>query len=387
MSPKNLLEFIHGDGNILVALSGTTPISTTASSLLLELDISTSPDRSSIVVDHFNYDTLSASDKHDVLVLPRPSPLRSDVKPFFSGDGVLALPRTVGQALGSNNPLLAPVLRAPETAYSYDPRDDAKSVDDPFATGGQLSLVSTAQARNSARLTVLGSAESLEDKWFSADVKSADGKQTKTANREFAQQLSAWAFKETGVLKVGKVEHYLNEGGVESVSDSEEPNPPIYRIKNDVVCNKRKPKLLVPSSANVITPRLSTLSCPSIPTTTMFHMKSLPPMKCSSNSPCFLPSTASISSPLPALKIAPSTALLSPYPISMVSSTSVSTTNARSSPTSTKSMKSPSATLPTTNTPVAGRLPAAGYGLQGYGLSLPASWLLLSFGFTVSRPR
>ncbi|KAK2756570.1 oligosaccharyl transferase glycoprotein complex, beta subunit [Arachnomyces sp. PD_36] len=229
LSPKNLLDFVQEDGNILVALSGSTPISTTASSLLSELDIATSPDRSAIVVDHFNYDTLSAPDKHDVLLLPRPSPLRSDVKSYFSGEGVLALPRTVGQALGSNNPLLAPVLRASETAYSYDPRDDAKTVEDPFATGSQLSLVSVAQARNSARVTVLGSAESLEDKWFSADVKGVDGKKAKTANREFAQQLTAWAFKEAGVLKVGSVEHRLNEGGVE-----EEVNPTIYRIKNDV---------------------------------------------------------------------------------------------------------------------------------------------------------
>lgn len=157
------------------------------------------------------------------------------MKPFFSGDGILALPRTVGQALGSNNPLLAPVLRAPETAYSYDPRDEAKSVEDPFATGGQLSLVSAVQARNSARVTVLGSAESLEDKWFSADVKGLDGKKSKTVNRDFAQQLTAWAFKEVGVLKVGKVEHRLNEAGALG-----EVNPTIYRIKNDVVCLTRR---------------------------------------------------------------------------------------------------------------------------------------------------
>jgi oligosaccharyltransferase complex subunit beta len=267
LSPKNLLDFIQEDGNILVALSGSTPISTSASSILLELDVATSPDRTSVVVDHFNYDSLSASDKHDVLVLPRPSPLRSDVKPFFSGDGVVALPRAVGHTLGSNNPLLAPVLRAPETAYSYDPRDDAKSVEDPFATGGQLSLVSTVQARNSARLTILGSAESLEDKWFSADVKGVDGKQTKTANRDFAQQLSAWAFKETGVLKVGKVEHHLNEGNVEEL------NPTIYRIKNDVVCNRLNPKLRGHSDTNIIITRPSTSSCPSTPATTTFRMK------------------------------------------------------------------------------------------------------------------
>jgi oligosaccharyltransferase complex subunit beta len=33
---------------------------------------------------------------------------------------------------------------------------------------------------------VLGSVESLEDKWFSASVKTPSGKKTSTVNREFA---------------------------------------------------------------------------------------------------------------------------------------------------------------------------------------------------------
>lgn len=107
-------------------------------------------------------------------------------------------------------------------------------MEDPFATGTQLALISAMQARNSARFTVLGSVESLEDKWFDATVQGPDdGEQTTTVNRKFAEQLTAWAFKETGVLKVGKIEHYLSDKDGAIVGDS---NPKIYRIKNNVVC-------------------------------------------------------------------------------------------------------------------------------------------------------
>lgn len=232
LSPKLLLDFLNDKGNILLALSGKTSTPSSISSLLLELDLHISPDRSSIVVDHFNYDTVSATDKHDVLLLPLPTPARSDVKPFFSGEGVLALPRPVGQSLGNTSPLLAPIVSAPETAYSYNIKDDAVSVEESFATGSQLALVSALQARNSARLTVLGSAEALEDKWFSASVKSPGAKAAVTpANREFAHKLTAWTFQEIGVLRVGKIEHYLTDeyGNAEG-----EVNPTIYRIKNDV---------------------------------------------------------------------------------------------------------------------------------------------------------
>lgn len=186
------------------------------------------------MVDHFDYDTLSATDKHDVLLLPRPGPIRNDTKAYFSGEGVLAIPRAAPQTLGTESALIAPILRAPATAYSYNPKESLGSVEDVTATGSQLAIVSAMQARNSARFTVLGSVESLQDKWFSATVKKPgdDGKGSKTVNREFAKQLTCWTFHEAGVLKVGKIEHYLaeNEGSPAEV------NPKIYRVKNDIVC-------------------------------------------------------------------------------------------------------------------------------------------------------
>ncbi|KAI1439850.1 Dolichyl-diphosphooligosaccharide-protein glycosyltransferase 48kDa subunit [Annulohypoxylon stygium] len=233
LTPKILLDFINAEGNILLALSASQPAPTSLVSLLLELDIHLPPDRQGLVVDHFNYDVLSAPEKHDVLLLLPPGALRPDVRDFFSpsaGDGsVIAFPSGTGQTLGSG-PLLTPILRAPSTSYSYNPKEQAETVDDLFASGDQLSLVSTMQARNSARFTVVGSAELLSDKWFDAKVKKVgETKEVATANREFAKLVSGWTFKEIGVLKVNSVTHNLNEAGQSNAS-----NPKIYRIKNDV---------------------------------------------------------------------------------------------------------------------------------------------------------
>lgn len=183
---------------------------------------------------------------------------------------------------------MAPVLRAPRSAYSYNPKEEKDGVEDPFAVGQQLSLVSTMQARNSARFTVLGSAEMLENKWFEGNVKRSKGLQESplvgapgvhgghgagaanphggdnphganphganphgadgayihhaagdqgteertTSNRAFAKEISGWTFNEIGVLKVFSVEHYLDENnGIKP----NETNPKLYRIKNNVV--------------------------------------------------------------------------------------------------------------------------------------------------------
>ena len=241
LTAKNLLQFINQQGNILLTLTSNSPTPSAISSLLLELNIQLPSDRDSTVLDHFNHDTLAASDRHDVLLVPQPSPARSDVRPIFSGDGTIAFPRAVAQILGSESPLTAPILRAQQTAYTYSPNEDSESADEPFAVGEQIALVSALQARNSARFTVFGSAEALEDAWANAKFKDTTGRSGRTANQQFAEQVSAWTFQETGVLKVVRAEHYLSQGGQESSSSNESSlqlsslNPSIYRIKNDVV--------------------------------------------------------------------------------------------------------------------------------------------------------
>jgi oligosaccharyltransferase complex subunit beta len=218
---------MKAEGNILLGLSAASPVPSGIVSLLLELDIHLPTDRNAALVDHFSHDE-SSPEKHDILLVQAPKQLRPDVKNFFKGSKKpIAIPQAVGQTLGSASPLLAPILRAPSTTYSTSPNEE--SVEDLWASGNQISIISAHQARNSARLTVLGSVEMLENKWFGE----------KYGNQEFSKQVSGWAFKELGVLKVGRLEHYLNEGAVknnESALSSLDLNPKIYRIKNDVVC-------------------------------------------------------------------------------------------------------------------------------------------------------
>ncbi|KAL1303628.1 hypothetical protein AAFC00_006988 [Neodothiora populina] len=238
LTPNILVDYVNKNGNILLALSAEQSIPSAVSSLLLELDIALPPERNALVVDHFNYDVKSAAEKHDVLVLPAPKVLKPGVKNYFAVDGLLAVPRAVGQVLGNASPLLAPILKAPATAYTYNPKEESESLEHLFAVGSQLSLVTTFQGRNSARFTVLGSAEMLEDQWFDAKVKTPAGAEAATANELFAEKLTAWTFQELGVLKVGRLQHFLNEdlgtGRNLTIPEFTQTYDGLYRIKNKV---------------------------------------------------------------------------------------------------------------------------------------------------------
>lgn len=247
-----------------------------------------------------------------------------DVVNFFGGSGLLAFPQAVGQTLGNTSPLVAPILKAPVTAYAYNPKEDVESVEDVFATGSQLSLISALQARNAARFVVLGSLESLQDKWFDASVKTPDGKSVKTVNREFAKQLTEWTFKEVGVLKVLEISHHQiapSSKQGENTTQIGDSNPEIYRIKNDVVCCSSHWSQLVLGLANNSSRNLP-LKSPNGPTHTGLPLLSHPQMLFSLNLACSPLSSASHSPLLPSPPTARSTPLPSPHPTSTVSSPS-----------------------------------------------------------------
>ncbi|PHH71828.1 hypothetical protein CDD82_6322 [Ophiocordyceps australis] len=232
LTPNILVDFVNAGGNILVALTSASAAPSSLVAFLAEVAISLPPERTSLVVDHFNYDAVSAADTHDVLVMPVPLRLGPHVKPLFEmHDAVVALPRASAHVLGQSS-LVTPILRAPRTAYCYNPKEQLSGLDaddDLFAAGEQLALVSGMQALNSARVAVLGSAEMLKDEWLAEErvVHSvASNKEARLANREFAKRLSGWTFEEIGVLRVTDMEHRL--------VGSNETNPESYRIKNQV---------------------------------------------------------------------------------------------------------------------------------------------------------
>jgi oligosaccharyltransferase complex subunit beta len=247
LTPNLIVDFVNAGSNVLLALSSTVGVPIAVNNLLAELDVTLASEKNSLVVDHFQHDARSAAEDHDVLVLNTPDFTGKNVKNFFAGKsasgGWIALPRAVGQVLGNESPLLQSIIKAPSTSYIRNPKEEADSNEEPFATGAQISLVTAFQARNSARFTILGSAEALEDKWLEAKLEvQLPGKGQKSVipeNKLFAEQVSAWTFKEAGVLKVGQIRHYLNEGvqkGLKNASGvpAVDVNPEIYRIKNDV---------------------------------------------------------------------------------------------------------------------------------------------------------
>jgi len=380
LTPKAFLDFINAGGNILLTLSSSTPTPSSLVSLLLELDIHLPTERNSLVVDHFNFDSISAAEKHDVVLLPRPDSIRPDIKNFFKGsaEDVIAFPRGVGQSLGNTSPLLTPIIRGPRTAYSYNPKDEAEGVEDPFAAGPQLSLVTTMQARNSARFTVVGSAELLENTWFDGKVKKAGKgvKDVKTANQAFAKEVTGWTFNEIGVLKVGKIEHHLSEGGIKSNIT----NPKIYRVKNDVVgiCS-------VCGIGNILISlcRLMILRCPN--TLGISGFRSFPQVVIpfNWNSPCCPHSIGSLSSPRAPLPHLPSSPLASGFRINMASLISRSTISGHSFLTLRRRIPSQCDTLLTMNGQGVGLSAMLGHGSLVLLSRLRDGWHSLDFGYGV----
>lgn len=215
----------------MVALSADTAVPTALNGALLELDIHIPGERTGLVVDHFNYDVSSAADHHDVVLLQTPDQYKPGTKNYFAGGktDLIAFPRAIGHVLG-DGPQLTPVFKAPRTAYIYNEKDQKEVVDEIFAAGEQLDLVSVFQARNSARFTVVGSAAALQDKWFDAQVqRPGDKEAVKTWNQNFARRISGWTFHEIGHLRVNSVEHRCPELG--NIT-----NPGIYRLNHTAVC-------------------------------------------------------------------------------------------------------------------------------------------------------
>ena len=240
ITTESLIDFLDSKGNIIVVLSADYEIPLSLNSFLSELGIYLPTDRRSIVVDHFNHDLQSSPGHHDTLLVSTSTAVKSYLKGYSGGDKIIAMPRAVGQILDSSSPLTMSFLQASASAYSYNAREEFDIVEEPFGTGRQLSLVSAMQARNSARVAVIGSSSMIEDSWFDAKVKSRDSNAKRTGNFELISKVFGWTYKKFGVLKSGGIEHVL-EGAQDEFPrhdsrDVQKIKPHIYRIKNHLVC-------------------------------------------------------------------------------------------------------------------------------------------------------
>lgn len=94
-------------------------------------------------------------------------------------NGAPILYRGVAHSVGSS-PLLVPILRAPKSAYSAEPRTGESADDSPYPSdlllGERAALVSAMQTLDNSRITFVGSVELFSDKFWGG-FKSLDGKQ------------------------------------------------------------------------------------------------------------------------------------------------------------------------------------------------------------------
>nr|XP_061803173.1 dolichyl-diphosphooligosaccharide--protein glycosyltransferase 48 kDa subunit-like isoform X2 [Nerophis lumbriciformis] len=200
---ETITSFIDGGGNVLVAASSDIgdPIRELGSECGIEFD-----EEKTAVIDHHNFDK-SDRGEHTLIVadpenlLKAPTIVGKTNKPvLFKGVGMVADP---------DNPLVLDILTGSSTAYSFFP--DKPISQYPHAVGKNTLLIAGLQARNNARVVFSGSLDFFSDAFFNADVqKAAPGSllYEQTGNRELAEALSRWVFKEAGVLRVGKVSHH-----------------------------------------------------------------------------------------------------------------------------------------------------------------------------------
>lgn len=80
----------------------------------------------------------------------------------------------------------------------------------PHAVGRNTILISALQARNNARVVFVGSLDFFNDDFFQSPIKLKLGGESfdKSGNEGLARSLSQWVFKEQGVLRVAKVDHF-----------------------------------------------------------------------------------------------------------------------------------------------------------------------------------
>lgn len=219
LSVEAIVEFVDGSGNVLVA--GSRDAADLIRELVTEVGVEMD-EEGAAVIDHLHYDS-NDEGQHTLVAAPSAGLIDSEVM-VGAKDSVPLLYRGTGLITDVDNPLVLPVLRAPSTAYSYNP---SQSITDyPHATGQNMLLVAALQARNNARVVVSGSLEFFSDAFVTAAVQTPQGeKYERSGNGKVVEALSRWVFREEGVLRVVSVDHHLI---------GEKVSPASYTIKEDV---------------------------------------------------------------------------------------------------------------------------------------------------------
>ncbi|GAA5820956.1 hypothetical protein JCM10212_001587 [Sporobolomyces blumeae] len=200
LSPQRLATLIGSGTSILLAVDPSAPESWRDFAREFEIDVD---DKGSQAVDHFVYDRSLDDGSHTTLVVP----LDNTHSPFVSESTRNGPPLVYRGALHSvgRHPLLQPVLSLPPTAYSA--RHGDGPADDLRAYGARAAVASAFQARNNARIVLLGSLEVFTDAALDAAVTTEHSAYPKSGNEAFLNDLVAWTFGLTGRRRIASVEH------------------------------------------------------------------------------------------------------------------------------------------------------------------------------------
>ncbi|BFZ61557.1 oligosaccharyl transferase glycoprotein complex, beta subunit [Saitoella coloradoensis] len=214
LAPLKLLEFVNAGGNVLIATNPSS-VPEQLRDFARELGVEMA-ERDAALVDHWSYD--ASSDESHGLITANGFTGNEYILSEEVRNGPPVLYSGSAHAL-SNSPLVVPVLSAGRTAYVYDTKEEQAASEDPWVSGTQAHLVSVLQARNNARVAVVGSMSIFSNEFI-------DRKEY--GNAKFVRDLSGWVFAERGVVKVVRVRHHLMNETAHAT------NPSTYRVKNDI---------------------------------------------------------------------------------------------------------------------------------------------------------
>jgi len=228
LDSKQVLEFIDEGGNVLLAVDEHVSASLRDIAAQSGIDLALPKEK---VLDHFN---LRDTSDHTVIVTDDVATAAG----IFGSEGVQApiLFSGIGASLSFESELAFSALRPSATAYSASSKTTSEKSQSVLA-GKHISLVSLMQARNNARVAVLGSMEMCSDAFFTSAVEFKGKKYPKSGNEAFCTGVSRWATRQRGVLKVDQFLHNTQGSGA-TVNSS------LYTIKDDVELTMRVTQLV-----------------------------------------------------------------------------------------------------------------------------------------------
>lgn len=210
----NLLEFVDSGRNILLAADVDT--SDLIRDLATECGVDLDERKHNVVIDHQNYAGTHINVDNAVIVATKIVNATTIVGSHPYTNPIIY--RGLGLTISPASSLVMPILSASKAAYVGNPEKSVTEPPPPHASS--VALVAALQARNNARVLVSGSIQMFSDLYFNMKIE-FKGERVKTANLQFAEEISKWTFHEKGHLKAGELKHHKK---------GEEDEPERYRV-------------------------------------------------------------------------------------------------------------------------------------------------------------